>query len=149
MIPDKYQESINAARATVDFWVNIRFLSLFVLIEYVAFGTYTHLFKIPGWSLRDIINTLGVPCITIVIYYGAYQVAKRAAITWGNWVKSAFDLYIPNLCQGKLGFTPPVDRKQEKDLWEEFPVVPQFTGIQKLCLASKREWTRRSVLGSL
>ena len=49
----------------------------------------------------------------------AYQRAKSSAVLWGEFVKSAFDVFLPDLIK-KLKFSFPSNNEDSKKLWLKF-----------------------------
>ena len=49
----------------------------------------------------------------------AYSRAVSSAVEWGDFVKSAYDIYLPALGK-KMGFGSPADLDAEKQQWERF-----------------------------
>jgi hypothetical protein len=108
VIPKDYLELIDAARAQVDFWVNLGVVFILLQIEYIvlAFITRTPL----QWWVVLLFITLGTL---------APLRATSAAREWGDFVKSAFDVYRFNLLES-LGIDLPKSREEEKILWTKY-----------------------------
>ena len=51
----------------------------------------------------------------VVAFVSSWQ-ARIAAAQWGEWVKAAFDVFLPELCT-KLGYKRPLDIKAEREFW--------------------------------
>lgn len=121
VVPKDFRDLIDSARARLDFWVNISFLSLLVIAEFYLVAIYagrihlSTLFSVKGrfpW----------VPLLALLGFWIAYTFARNAAAEWGNWVKSAFDLYLPDL-RAKLEFVPAATKKEEREKWISFNVA--------------------------
>lgn len=118
VVPKDYRALLDAARAQVDFWVNLSFLSLIVIIEYyfAAFRANRLVFS----GLFSGSATLHwIPLLALVFSVVAYTFARNAVQDWGNWVKSAFDMYLSDL-RDKLGFARPQDREHGRRMWIAF-----------------------------
>lgn len=101
-----FREAIASMRAITDLWVNLWFLSVLVMAEYLI---------IAGWSSRFMDNSLIFVAGTIAALLASRQ-ARMAAEQWGEWVKAAFDVFLPDLCL-KLGYKHPKNRETEHELW--------------------------------
>ncbi len=114
VVPKDYRALIDAGRARVDLWVNTSFVGLLITFEYygVVFWALDKDHAPTGWLSR-------IPIFSLLGAYIAYRLAKNAAIEWGHWVKSAFDLYIPDLREA-LELTVPATNDQEKAMWIAF-----------------------------
>jgi hypothetical protein len=108
VIPKEYMALLDAARAQVDFWVNLGFITILLLVEYIslAFITWTPL---QAWHVLLLI-ALG----TI-----APLRATGSAKQWGDLVKSSFDVYRFKLLES-LGVDMPSNRDEEKKLWTRY-----------------------------
>jgi hypothetical protein len=107
-IPKDYLELIDAARAQVDFWVNLGVVFILLQIEYIglAFITWT--------PLKEWVVLLFIALGTI-----APLRATSSAREWGDFVKSAFDVFRFKLLES-LGIDIPKDREEEKVLWRKY-----------------------------
>jgi len=108
VIPKDYLELTNSARAQVDFWVNLSAIFFLLQIEYIVLASMT------GFPLQWLVVLLFIANGTI-----AQVRATSAAREWGNFVKSAFDVYRFNLL-GALGIDPPKTREEEKMIWTRY-----------------------------
>ena len=108
VIPKDYLALMDAARSQVDFWVNLGLAFLMLLIEYevLALGTGA---------------PLNVWIIILIILAGTIAPirATSSAREWGDFVKSAFDVYRFKLLEA-LGVDLPKDRDEEKELWQKY-----------------------------
>jgi len=117
VIPADYRNLIGAARSKVDFWVNVCFVSSLVAAEYLI-----TIFFLRPISYQTVFNTetlIWVPAAALAFSYTAFRFAANAARTWGNWVKAAFDVYLPEL-RKKLEFGLPKDNERAREMWENF-----------------------------
>jgi hypothetical protein len=106
VVSKDYRETMDAARADMDCWMNIWFLSYFVLIQYLYLVYY-------AWEFRYALTV--IPSLILAVWLSSWQ-ARVAAEQWGEWVKGAFDAYLPELCK-KLGYTRPTTFKEEREFW--------------------------------
>jgi len=105
VIPKDYLELMDAAKAQVDFWVNIGVVFVLLLVEY----------EVLGIALNPPLN----PWITLLLIALGTIAPIRAtssAREWGDFVKSAFDVHRFKLLEA-LGIDLPKDRDEEKALW--------------------------------
>ena len=120
VIPKDYRELIDSSRSTVDFWVNLSFLSLIVIVEFYLCAILSGQISWAG-----IVSRSGqfpwIPVLGLLSFRIAYTFAKKAAGEWGNWVKSAFDLYLPDL-RSMLEFAP-ATKEAERLRWINFNIA--------------------------
>ena len=108
VIPSDYRNLIDGAKAQVDFWVNLFFLSLVLVIGSLSlFGIYRIL--PPLWLL----------VIVVIILVISPSRARRLAVEWGDFVKGAFDVYRFKLLDS-LSIKRPETRKEEFEVWKNF-----------------------------
>ncbi len=108
VIPKSYMEVVNTVQAETNFWVNLGFISILLLFEYIGIVIYTRQFEL-YWF----------PILPIVVGLIALSTAKTSAHGWGVTVKAAVDLFLPDLCT-KLQFLPPLTKDQERQLWTQY-----------------------------
>ena len=108
VIPKDYLELIDAARAQVDFWVNLGVVFILLQIEYIVLAFMT------GTPLQWWVVLLFIVLGTI-----APLRATSAASEWGDFVKSAFDVYRFKLLES-LGMDIPKSREEEKVIWTKY-----------------------------
>jgi hypothetical protein len=108
VIPKDYLGLIDAAKAQVDFWVNLTLLFILLQIEYIGL-TY-----ITGTPLQ-----LWAVLLFMALGTVAPLRATSAAREWGDLVKSAFDVFRFKLLE-TLGVDPPENREEEKVLWTKY-----------------------------
>lgn len=107
VLPKDYRELIDAAKAQFDFWFNLYVLSLLFIIEYAAAVVFSG------------IHAVWLPILALVAARLAYTQACRAAVEWGDLVKAAFDVFLPDLAS-KLKLSIPSKRTEERKLWTRF-----------------------------
>ncbi len=108
VIPKDYLELIDAARAQVDFWLNLGVVFILLQVEYVSF------IYVFGGSLN-----LWIVVLFVILGTIAPLRATSAAREWGDFVKSAFDVYRFNLLES-LGMELPKNREEERALWTKY-----------------------------
>jgi hypothetical protein len=108
VIPKDYRELMDNAKTQVDFWVNIGFLSVLLLVEYTGLAIYTR-------SLVD----WWIPALILVVAIFSPHFAENSAVEWGDYVKASFDVFAPNLREA-LGIVQPADRDDEEKQWTAF-----------------------------
>lgn len=123
VLPKDYRELIDDAKAQVDWWVNMGVMSLLFLIEF-----WYAIFSKWGLTLPWYITTLNL-VLPIAIYVLLSLLlswrAASAAIGWGDYVKSAFDLYRFALLES-MGIDAPKTRKEEREVWTRFSQAVLF-----------------------
>lgn len=107
VLPEEFRNAVDASKAIVDFWVNLCFLCLVIIIEYLILILRSHQMIL-----------IWFPLVALAIAVISYYRAKSAAISWGGLIKSAFDVYLPDLWK-KLGFSPK-SSEDEIALWHKF-----------------------------
>ena len=108
VIPSDYRELMDNAKAHVDFWVNIGFLSLFLLLEYLGFAIYYK--NSPAWWIAILL------LLTTAI---SPRLARNSAVAWGDYVKAAFDIFGPKMRE-VLAIAMPKNRIEETKQWTGF-----------------------------
>lgn len=137
VIPKDYRDLMDNAKTQVDFWVHLGFFSFVLLLEYAVLAIYTK-------SLPDV----WIPILILIVIIISPSFANNSAIEWGDYVKSAFDIFIPSL-RDTLGFKLPANREEEEMQWTAFSQaiiyrlperIPEFEQREeKLAKKKKRE----------
>jgi hypothetical protein len=108
IIPKEYIEMIDGAKARVDYWVNLGLVFILLQIEYVglvfATGNQLNWWVVGLWIMLGTIAPLR---------------ATSSAREWGDFVKSAFDVFAPKLREA-LGIKQPENRQEEFAQWQKF-----------------------------
>ena len=105
VIPKEYRELIDEARGEMNFWMNLWFITYIILLEY-AILVLVHRAMPLSWFV--------VPLLVSSLFFLSEQTTK-AGIAWGEWVKSAFDLYLIDLLK-QLGYKPPANLEELREL---------------------------------
>jgi hypothetical protein len=108
VIPKEYFDLLDGAKAYVDFWVNLGLVFILLQIEYVAVVLLTGN-QLNGWMVG----------LWIVLGTIAPLRATSSAREWGEFVKAAFDVFIPKLRE-TLGIEEPKNREAEFAQWLKF-----------------------------
>lgn len=108
VIPKEFRDLIESARAQTDFWVNLRLVSSLLFVEYFAVLLYTRQ-----------LGRLWFPVVALALAWFATANSITAARNWGDFIKSAYDLYLPDL-RAKLQLPPPTSVEAERKLWTKF-----------------------------
>lgn len=136
VIPKDYLTQLDNAKADVDFFVNTLVVisicfavALAQFILSVSGAIYVVLYEYQYQStglIADIAVVLIrtkwsflLACVVLLLVNaGAYKGAIRQVGVWGGFVKSAFDLYLPDLAK-QLGYRLPETSKERNDFWED------------------------------
>ena len=111
VIPKDYRELIDAAKAQVDGFVNLWFISWLFVAEYLLLAAWSGRFASYWYLLAGFLGTR---------LTGRW--ARGAAVRWGEVVKGAFDVYLPEL-RRRLELSPPVSREAQRRMWSSFSDV--------------------------
>jgi hypothetical protein len=123
VIPKDYRDLIDGAKAQVDFWLNLWFLSLLITTEYVVVVVGLTLWGDSRQGLVELVwswTLLYLVASIILAIFSSWQ-SGRAAVIWGDYVKASYDVFVPELGR-KLGF-PSVTREEQIPLWVLFSQV--------------------------
>ena len=114
VIPESFQKQIDSARAEVDFFVN-NCLLFAILTAVATAATAYSLIQWPqtpfNWTYLALATA--APLVSIV----CYNAAVARAPDWGDLVRSAFDLYLPDLVN-QLGYEMPRTNADRKGLMD-------------------------------
>ncbi len=105
LLPKDYRDLIDTAKAVTDFWLNLQVLSLALVAEWIALALLARDARFP-W----------VPTVAFVITLFAANRTRVAAVEWGDAIKSAFDVFLPDL-GAKLRLPQQTDRDTERAHW--------------------------------
>lgn len=105
IFPESHGEALSAARSMVDHAINIIYLSIAIIIEYVTLVILTGRLPTPWFVLLSLLSI-----------WIAYRMLITNAIQWGDLVKASFDLYRYDLLK-QMGLERPKDWEQERILW--------------------------------
>jgi hypothetical protein len=108
VLPKDYRGTLATQEASTYFWVNLWLLGLLLLFQYVVLAVVRAAAPAP-W----------IPALCLLGSLAAANRARDAAERWGEWVKGAFDIYLPVLAK-KLGLARPASRAEEVRMWQVF-----------------------------
>jgi uncharacterized repeat protein (TIGR01451 family) len=132
VIPDPYATAIAGARTTLVFLLTLSFLTAVLAAATVAAGL---VYLPPDPVKHAALPTAGFVFASIWLHRRACD----AALDWGDFVKSAFDLYRWDLLK-KLGFQQqPRSREDERDLWSRITYQIVF-GDERVAADDTRPW---------
>ncbi len=148
VVPKEFRETMEDSRSTVDMWMNLWYLSLAALVEYLVLGLtagwisdwWVPLTTLAGilvvwwldewWIYLFVLSLCLIPALlwrtytflfapagVFAMMWLACSQANAAAADWGEWVKAAFDVYLPELCK-KMGYSRPANRREELEFWD-------------------------------
>lgn len=109
VVPKDYTELIDSAKSQVDFWVNMGVVFILLQVEYLSLAYFFNHATFNWWIVLLLIALGTVPPLR----------ATSAAREWGDLIKSAFDMFAPQMREA-LGFDVPKDRDEEKSQWTKF-----------------------------
>jgi hypothetical protein len=107
VMPKSYGDVLASTRSITDLWVNLWFVSLFVIAEYFCISV----------SLAGAFRHWRILLAAVVGALVSSSQARRAVEQWGEWVKAAFDVYLPKLRE-ELGFRKPENIEREREFWK-------------------------------
>ncbi len=131
VIPKDYRDLIDSSKAETDFWINLWLVSLLLAADYVFSKLCAKLIVAHDWQHAALMSKIlrGLPSLwpnglillltTLVLGWISARGAMRSAIEWGVMVKSAFDVFLPEL-YSKLGFTSTCSSDEVKSTWYAF-----------------------------
>jgi hypothetical protein len=126
VITKDYQTLVNEAKVQTDFWLNLWCLGFLVAVEYFCLAAYAGISD----GISEYWHMLWfLPVILLFPLFTSWG-ARTAAIEWGNYVKSAFDTFLPELGK-KLGFPPIITHEQELELWRSFKQVTMYRSDER------------------
>lgn len=108
VIPKDYLQLLDAAKAQVDFWINLELAILLLLVEYEVFAI-----------AADAPVKLWIIFILVILGTIVPLRATSSAGEWGGFIKSAFDVYRFKLLES-LGIDAPKNRDEERILWTKY-----------------------------
>lgn len=118
VIPKDFRGLIGAAKAETDFWINLWFLGLVALVEYLGFVIFL-----------GRVRMLWLPLVAVLFTIVAAVRARTAAVGWGDYVKASFDLFLPNL-RSTLELPRPSDIKREREMWDGFSQMVVYHSVE-------------------
>ncbi|MCC6613120.1 MAG: hypothetical protein IT320_06550 [Anaerolineae bacterium] len=108
VIPADFRTELDTAQTKTNMWLNFWFISVLIILEYVVLVL-----------VQKRVEVVGIIPVVIVFAVFAVQRATAAAISWGEFAKAAFDIYLPDLA-AKLGYEVPKTRPEARIFWQTF-----------------------------
>jgi hypothetical protein len=107
LMPKNFRDSLAGARAQMDFAVNLMLAGSLILALYI------------GAALaRRHLPAVWLPAGVVLIVLFGYSTALSSLTIYGNYVKSAFDLFRSELAD-HLGLVLPSTASEERDMWQD------------------------------
>lgn len=138
VMPREALDAIDDQKTSTDFMINASLLLLISGLGWVLFGIY---------RLEWGISLIGMALL--IASYLVYRFAIPIAISWGNEVRSAFDLYRRDVLQ-KMGMPLPATFSEEKKLWKNvywfftYPDYAKREGLPSCSKQDKRQTRKKS-----
>lgn len=111
VIEPGYAAQVDDARSSFDFMINVSFLSALSAGGLLLLGVASR--GLAGLPPAFWLQVAGLAVASYVFYAGSIS----QAVTWGNLVRGAFDLYRGTLLE-RLGYAhKPADLRSERELW--------------------------------
>jgi len=123
VLPKEYRELIDDAKSQVDWWVNLGTLSLVLLIEFWV-AVFSKWGLTPAWYYTVLNIVVPLTIFGLLNWFLQWR-ATSAVVGWGDYIKSAFDIYRFTLLES-LGIDAPKTRDAEKVLWMKFSQATLF-----------------------
>ncbi|HEX9812836.1 MAG TPA: hypothetical protein VGA88_12235 [Burkholderiales bacterium] len=125
IVPPPYREMIDAAKTKVDFSANIWFGALLLAAGYVGLAL--------AWSR---LPSAWYPLAALAIAWLAARSARANAYAWGVTIKSAIDVFLPELAT-KMSYRLPAKASEQRKFWRLLSQVflyrdaPTFSALDK------------------
>ena len=127
-IDSSYASSIDSAKSTFDFMLNCSALSMLLAFIILTAGLAYPVQLQEGLGLFLWIVEI---IILIMLSYLFYEWSIGTAITWGDLVKGAFDLYRWDLLK-QMGYAQtPTNKTDERKVWQEIYYEMAFSDSSK------------------
>jgi hypothetical protein len=108
VIPKDYMETLTTAKSQADLWVNFLVLTLI----YVFFCLWLIVLT-ASWQF------LWIPVVAIAVCLLFYSLARSGVQQWGELVKAAFDIFLPDLHK-KFEFEASLDPAARRTKWSKW-----------------------------
>jgi hypothetical protein len=107
LLPKNFRDSLAGARAQMDFAVNLILAGSLILVLYIGAAI-----------ARCQLPAVWLPAGVVLIVVFGYSTALSSLTIYGNYVKSAFDLFRSELAD-HLGLVLPSNASEERDMWRD------------------------------
>lgn len=115
-IDPTYAATIDDAKTSFDFMINLSFLGAVSVVIQLAAGLF---YGKPLASADDLLTWLWRMFLTALVAPASYYLSISRAVAWGETVKGAFDLYRKELL-AQLGYDVKItSRQQERRIWSK------------------------------
>jgi uncharacterized membrane protein len=108
VVPESFQNLGAEAKAQLDFWVNVRVLSVVTILLWLILAVVYRSYS-SAW----------LPLVSLAVSLVAAHRADSAATQWGMFVKAAFDVYLPQLLEN-LSYERPGNHESYRSMWGNF-----------------------------
>jgi hypothetical protein len=122
-VPKDFRDLIDDAKAQVDWWINLSFVSFLLLIEFWVVIFYKWKLTL-NWAYI-ILNILVPLALFVGLNWFFLSRATSSAVSWGDFVKAAFDVYRFRLLKS-MSLDVPKTRDAESELWMNFSQAIAF-----------------------
>lgn len=123
LMSKEFGDVLSGNRARVDLWLN-SFVLMAILAAIVAVDVWRH----------DAWDRIWLALVLLLWSLVAYTRARNSAGQYGEQVKAAFDVYLPELAR-KLGYELSADPKKNRTFWVVFSqtmVYPDPSSLERL-----------------
>jgi len=114
VIPGDYRDFMDDAKSHVNFWLNIWYLLFVLLFEYLALA-FHYRFSLFSWPWQLLFALI----LFFTALWFSFSRTVASAQRYGKFVKSAFDLYLPDLRRA-LHFKSPTSDEEARKQWQSF-----------------------------
>src|SRR5262249_33803912 len=119
VVSDSYSKLIENARAEVDFFINLCVLALLVcLLSAMRVFYSAALIVVQPWQDFAWLHLFASVAFGFITYF-FYRLALSRIPAWGDFIRSAFDLYLPDLAK-QLGYELPATPTARRAFWTDF-----------------------------
>lgn len=108
VIPRDYRGLVNDAKSMTDFWMNLHVQSFVLMIAYAVAAAVARTIAVPWF-----------PLLCVATGWMALRRARVAALEWGEMVKAAYDVFLPQL-RVAMQYPSPAAPAAEEELWTRF-----------------------------
>jgi hypothetical protein len=134
VIPPDYLKVVNGAKSQVDFAVNLWAVWWFLLGEHAVLAVSSNAWRVPWF-----------PAVAAVCIFLSSTLARSSVVLWGEAIKAAFDVFLPEL-RRVLGLPAPASREQAQRQWRNlshaylYRAPDYLPGFGLACPTCGRSW---------
>jgi hypothetical protein len=141
VVPKDYRQMVDDAKALMDFWVNIWILCALAALEYICMYLFVSQASSRGFAIGPVRpETVLFLFVLLLCALAASWRARSAATEWGDMIKSAFDVFLPDLLI-KLRFPHPKSIEDERKTWTSFSKV--FLYCDDKSMINRTQWQQK------